>query len=82
VATGELVADCSTARAHTVIPSTLAAGTYQIWLVHTDGTMFATVGCTARGSTTITTTSGATTVVGDTGNSACAPVEITVGGAR
>jgi hypothetical protein len=40
VATLPLVSDCSTSAAHADIPDTLAAGTYCVRVVHTDGTSY------------------------------------------
>ena len=88
-ATGELVDDCSTARAHTLVPTGLAPGVYEIWLRHTDDTLYVSgLDCTARGGTDVedhqTTTSyyGYTTTVTWLGDSpaACAPIFVSVGG--
>jgi len=92
---GDLVDDCSTARAHTVVPATLAPGEYEVWLVGSDGTVSSSAKCTARGGHaidnpyTVTTTSSTygyqntfpITWVGDS-PSACHLIFVTVGGSR
>jgi len=86
-AIGQLAADCSTARAHTVVPAGLAAGTYEVWLRHSDNTLYSSVECTARAGSALATpytTPYYSSVLTWTGDSAaaCAPIVVTVGGAR
>jgi len=85
---GDLVDDCSTARAHTVVPATLPAGADQGWIRPDDGTLYAPDSplCPARaGHATPTFTTSVysypVTWVGDS-PSICAPIYVTVGGAR
>jgi len=70
-----------------VIPAGLADGEYELWLVHADGTIYSSTTCTARGGSPVATPYTTTyygsvvTWIGDS-TAACAPIVVTVGGAR